>query len=114
QVNTPIVSLSAERSAPGQGAPTSRIVLAPDAEWVVLSLDVEGTDASRYRVTLVGPHGDEIWKSSDLKASAGTLALSLPRALLPAGDYRLSVDGLPAIGTPFPAARFAFRIVRGS
>jgi hypothetical protein len=113
QPNTPVLTLAPERSASGPRPLAQQLALPRGAGWIVLSLDLEGEDYPDFRVRLRGPGGALLWQGTGFEPDPqGTLTLSLPAALLPPGDLGIEVDGLPASGTPVPAARFAFRAVR--
>ncbi len=107
QANTPILSLSPERSA-GGADPTHQVRLTPG--WVVLSLELDAPEYESYRVTILREGGTEVWKSGGLVPNeTDSLAVSLPTSLLTAGDYGVRVDGAPNGAAPAPVARFTFR-----
>lgn len=111
QANTPILSLSPERSA-GGADPTHQVRLTPG--WVVLSLELDAPEYETYRVTLLRAGGAEVWKSGGLVPNeTDSLAVSLPTPLLAEGDYVVRVDGTPAGAAPAPVARFTFRALKG-
>ena len=106
QANTPILSLSPERSV-GEAEPTQQVRLTPG--WIVLSLDLDAPAYERYRVTLL-KGTKEIWRGGGLEPNAqDSLVVSLPTALLEPGDYAVRVEGTPNGGRPAPVARFTFR-----
>jgi hypothetical protein len=100
QTNTPILSLSPERSA-GGAEPSHQIRLTPG--WIVLSLELDAPDQDSYRVTLLRG-GKEIWRGDGLEPNAtDSLSVSLPTALLSPGDYVVRVEGV---------AQFTFRALK--
>jgi hypothetical protein len=116
-INLPVVPLSPERSGEEGAAPTHRIVLSPETGGIVLSLELADGEAPRdaagYRATLRGPRGAALWQAEGLVPDAtGTLHLSLPASLLPAGDLAIEIDRPRGRDAAFPVARFPFRIVQ--
>lgn len=100
QTNTPILSLSPERSAGEGGEPTHQIRLPATPGWIVLSLELDAPDRDSYRVTLLRG-GKEIWRGDGLEPNeTDSLSVSLPTALLSPGDYVVRVEGV---------AQFTFR-----
>jgi Putative zinc-finger len=108
-----LVTLVPARSGPAADEPFQRLTLPPDLESVVLELDLDLAGPDPYRVTLRRRDGTAVWTAANLRPGpSGTLALGLDPSLLQPGDYRLLIEALPAEGSPFPAARFAFRVVK--
>jgi hypothetical protein len=106
QANTPILSLSPERSV-GEAEPTQQVRLAPG--WIVLSLELDAPEYERYRVSLLQGK-KEVWHGDGLEPNAqDSLVVTLPTALLEPGDYAVRVEGTPNGGRPAPVARFTFR-----
>lgn len=100
QTNTPILSLSPERSAGGSSEPTHQLRLPATPGWIVLSLELDAPDRDSYRVTLLRG-GQEIWRGDGLEPNeTDSLSVSLPTALLTPGDYVVRVEGV---------AQFTFR-----
>ncbi len=103
QTNTPILSLSPERSAGGGAEPTHQIRLPATPGWIVLSLELDAPDQDRYRVTLLRG-GQEIWRGDGLEPNEmESLSVSLPTTLLSPGDYVVRVEGM---------AQFTFRALK--
>jgi hypothetical protein len=112
QTNTPILSLSPERSA-GGAEPTHQIRLPATPGWIVLSLELDAPEFETYQVTLLRA-GQEIWRGNGLEPNeTDSLSVSLPTALLNPGDYVVRVEGAPAGGRPGPVAQFTFRALKG-
>jgi hypothetical protein len=108
QVNTPIYSLSPERSGPGEGEPSNRIASGPPAGWIVLSLDLgspsSGSPNQSFRATL-RRGATVVWQGGGLQPDPqGSLVLSLPASLLAPGDYSMTVEASHA------ATHFTFRV----
>jgi hypothetical protein len=111
----PVYGLSIVRSA---GAPTSqpvnRINLPSSSKLIVLSLDLEpDPDLKSYRATLSTAEGRTIWNRGSLKPSSEeTLALSFNSGMFNSGDYRLTLEGLTAQGSPVHSCRTAVLLFR--
>jgi hypothetical protein len=109
QVNTPILTLSPQRTL--KAAPAAEITQPRESGWILLSLDLEGPAGARYRATLLGPDGASRWQGSGLEGDAqGSLALLLPSSLLAPGDSVLRIDSLSPGAAPAPTARFVLRV----
>jgi len=98
---------SVERSSGGPEAVTpsrwtDRIVLLLDAPAV--------RQFSTYEAAIQAEGGPEIWRGGGLnRTPEGTLALEVPRRLLPAGAYRIHLFGTEPTG-PVPLADFDLRL----
>ncbi|HKI01237.1 MAG TPA: zf-HC2 domain-containing protein [Thermoanaerobaculia bacterium] len=113
QTNTPILSLSPERSGPGDGDPVHQVRLPAAPGWIVLSLELDRPEYEHYRVTLLREGGDRVWRSGGLEPNGlDSLAVSLPTNLLKPGDYLLRVEGTPDGGQPAAVAQFSFRALK--
>lgn len=108
QINTPLLPLERERRG--------ELTLPASPVWVVLSLDLGGAaSAPTYGATLVSVRGTRLWTSTGLTPNRfGALVISLPSTLLRPGDLQIQVEALPSKGPPVPAARYTFRVTRGS
>lgn len=103
QANTPILSLSPERSG-GGADPTHQIRLPATPGWIVLALELDAPEQESYRVTLLRA-GKEIWRGNGLEPNeTDSLSVSLPTTLLQPGDYVVRVEGV---------AQFTFRALKG-
>jgi len=112
RINLPIVPLSPVRSAPG-AEPAARIVLSPETEWVIFSLQLEDSETSKVRALLLGPEGQVRWQSADLRPDAqGTLSIALHASQLAPGDFSIRVETLSPRDHPGSAVRFPFRVSR--
>lgn len=110
QVNTPIFSLGLVR---GSEQGVTRIDLARDPEWLVLSVELPAEEAPSYRATLVTSAGRTVWKGEGLKAGAdGTVAIALYSTLLDPGSYKLRLEAVDAKGHGSPAGEIPFRVAR--
>ncbi len=112
QINTVVVTMSPERSAPAADQEPSRVIrLSGAPEWLVLSLELDSPDHERYRVTLSRDGEDGVWQGDGLEPDhLDSLSFSLHSSWLRAGDYVAKVEGL-ATGGPVPVAHFSFRVI---
>lgn len=112
QTNTPILSLSPERSAgatPADTAPTHQVRLPATPGWIVLALELDAPEHESYGVTLLRG-GQEVWRGGGLEPNeSDSLSVSLPTTLLNPGDYVVRVEGTSKSGSPAPVAQFTFR-----
>ncbi len=102
-----VVSLGVVRDA------SDEVSIRPDPETkaVLLSLELPAVAAARYRVTLADAAGRVLWTGDDLEPNLyDTLLVALPPSFLPAGSYRITVEGLSASGAE-PAGEMAFRVL---
>lgn len=112
QINTTVLAMSPERSAPTGALDPSRVIrLSGEDEWLVLSLELDLPEHERYRVVLLRDGQDEIWRRDGFMPDhLDALVLSLHSSWLDPGDYVARVEGLPAPGDPVPVAHFSFRV----
>jgi hypothetical protein len=114
QVNTPILRLSPARS-PAVLEPDTVLVRGGEGSgWFVLELEIGGSLAERYRVTLAGSGGEARWHSDRLVPVGEVLVVSLPSRFLVPGDYRLVVEPRRTDAPAEPPVSFPFRVVTGS
>ncbi|HEX2222840.1 MAG TPA: hypothetical protein VHN15_01395, partial [Thermoanaerobaculia bacterium] len=112
QVNTPVVSLGVERSAPGS-EPSIRVRIPEAPGWVLFTLELDEPLHPRYRARLTGPDGRTLWEGTGLVPDAqSSLTLLLPSDLLAPGNFTILAEGLPARGNAVPVGEFPFRAQR--
>ncbi len=105
-----VVSLGTVRDVSGDIA---EIRLDPDKDAVLLSLELETVDASRYRVTLRDDGGDTLWTGDGLEPNLyDTLLVALPSSYLAPGRYWITIEGLAAAGLE-PVGELPFRVSAG-
>jgi hypothetical protein len=99
----------------GSAEPENRIVPGEGPGWIVLLFDrPDRAGFSNFRVTLTTAEGRPIGERMDAgAASGGMLAVSLPPAMLPSGDYVLAVEGTRG-GRTDTLATYRFRVSRKS
>ena len=85
------------------GAPTVRLVLATDTPLA----------AGTYRLGIEDADGGPVFEASVQRgdASGAPLALNVPAAHLPRGDYRLVLSMAGESGAPQTVATFPFRVI---
>ena len=89
QANVPLVILQSSR---GQAA--SIATLPPDARQLVLWVEIGPTRFRSYRLDIYSPANQPIASLADLiPGPQGALAVSIPSARLPAGDFRVTLRG---------------------
>ena len=110
QTNTPILSLSPERSGPA-AEPTHQLRLPATPGWVVLSLELDRPEHEIYQATLLREGRQEVWRGGGLRPNdLDSLVVTVHSTRLEPGDYVLRVEGTPAGGRPVPVAQFPFRV----
>lgn len=115
QINTPIFVLNAVRGAdPIRPEAANDIVLTRSSAWFVLSLELEGEPAyANYRATIRTADGRVVWRESGLRPNRyGALTISFHAQFFQAGDYLLTLEGLPAGGEPVVVAHYPFRVIK--
>lgn len=89
------------------------LVIPPEVSQVRLEARVE-VNYPRYEALLSTAEGKRVWSEGDLEAQAfpggKRVLLYLSKDLLPAGDYIVTVRGLPTAGSPETVAEYVFRI----
>lgn len=119
QANTVVFPLHRERSGRSgiSKEPSHRIRLGATPEWIVLSLQLNGSElAERYRVSLVDERQKTVWQSEDFSPDRlGVLSVSAHSSWLAAGTYRLKVTAVSAAGQVDGAEQiFSFNILTSS
>lgn len=110
QVNTPIFELGRFRSSALDAEPYL-LSLAPEPEWIVLTLEAPPPERVSYRVTLRSPEGQLRWQAEGLRPDAlGRLVFTLPSNLLPPGDLVLTVMAGGENAEDTALARFPLRV----
>jgi hypothetical protein len=94
----------------------NRLVVPADADLVRLDLALETVQTRNYRAAISKPEGDVIWSREGLQPrtvkGASVVALLVPAASLPPGDYILSLETRTGAGAWESAQDFSFRIAR--
>lgn len=63
--------------------------------WVLVLIPEDPRPRPEYEVTLLGADGEELWRQRGFEMSGnGGVSLSLPRRLLPPGEYRLRLHAI--------------------
>jgi anti-sigma factor RsiW len=91
-----------------------RVSVPAGATGVRLLLELPGDDYPRYRAALLDDDGNELWVAPRLLAETTSgrtsVALVVPAALLPRGDYRLTISGVRPSGEQEPLSSSPFRV----
>lgn len=95
QVNFPVVYLDAP-VARGGTAPAVVDLPAGKPFWTLVVIPENPRPWPEYEVVLLAADGTELWRAQGLEwdEGAGGITLWLARGWLPAGEYRLRLDGL--------------------
>jgi anti-sigma factor RsiW len=113
QVNLPIFMLAAVRSGDDGREPVNRVPLDATTPWVLFSLELAAIEYPSYRASLRNESGKEIWQARGLHPdSRDSLVILLPSRMLPAGVYRLTIEGVKGGGQAVAVAAYPFRVVR--
>lgn len=111
RVNVPVFVLAAVRGGEAGRDPVNRLELPAGADSAVLAVELAVADSPSYRATLAG-EGGEIWRADGLVPDGrNQLAVLLPAAMIPPGDYRLTIEAPRAGGPGFPVAELPFRVL---
>jgi hypothetical protein len=81
---------------------------------VRLLLELPGDDYPLYRAAVLDEEGEEVWAASKLRTEAAggrtVIALVVPGALLPRGDYMVKLSGITRDGQREALASSPFRV----
>jgi hypothetical protein len=113
QVQLAVADLVPEGSGPRDSAPAepAEIRWSAGTERLLLILNLADLQPfPGYRLRVTGAAGQTVWESGDLARSGnGNFFLTLPRALLPPGAYRLELRGRTGAGELRPLAEYRLR-----
>jgi len=114
QVNLPLFTLAAVRGGEEAGRePVNRLPLLATTPSAVLDLELGAVDFPSYGAVLRDESGRAIWQARGLHPDGrDSLVLLFPTRMLPAGVYRLAIDGVKADGRETAVAVYPFRVVR--
>lgn len=114
QVNLPLFTLAAVRGGEEAGRePVNRLPLLATTPSAVLDLELGAIDFPSYGAVLRDESGRAIWQARGLHPDGrDSLVLLFPTRMLPAGVYRLAIDGVKADGRGTAVAVYPFRVVR--
>ena len=91
-----------------------RVSVPAGATGVRLLLELSGEDYPRYRAALLDEEGNELWVAPRLQAETArgrtSIALVVPAALLPRGDYQVKLFGITPSGEPEQLSSSPFRV----
>jgi hypothetical protein len=111
QVHLAVADLTPEGSGPREGAEPAAVRLAADADRLLLILNLaDWRPFAGYHLRVTGPAGQAVWEGDLARSAHGNFLLTLPRALLPAGSYRLRLNGRTSAGKEQPLAEYRLQI----
>jgi hypothetical protein len=102
------LSLSRDAAAPRD------IILPADSRWMIFLAEIDATQYSRYRASVIGSQGKEIWSQDGIRPnSPDSISVAIPSGALRPGTYALVVSGAQPDGSLIPVARFPLRLAAG-
>jgi len=105
-----VFGLSLSRNA----AEPRDITLPGDSRWMIFLAEIDATRYLRYRASVIGSQGKEIWRQDGLQPnSPDSISVAIPSSALQPGTYALAVSGVQPDGSSIPVARFLFRLAAG-
>jgi anti-sigma factor RsiW len=105
-----VFGLSLSRNA----AEPREITVPSEPRWMVFLAEIDAARYSRYRASLLGSRGEEIWKQDGIQPdSPDSISVSIPSGTLHPGTYTLALLGAQPDGSLIPVARFPLRLAAG-
>jgi anti-sigma factor RsiW len=105
-----VFGLSLSRDA----AQPQTITLPNDARWMVFVAEIDATRYARYRASMVGSRGEEIWGQDSIQPnSPDSISVAIPSGKLRPGTYALTVSGAQSDGSWITVAHFPLRLAAG-
>jgi hypothetical protein len=95
----------------GEGK-TSELNLPQDAPGATLQLHLEQQDYKIYRVEIVDPDGNRIFRKNNLRATHSKINLFVPANKLARGDYRIKLSALNSQNEGESVADYTLRVNR--
>ena len=90
------------------------ITLPGDSRWMIFLAEIDATRYSRYRASVTGSRGEEIWSQDGIRPnSPDSISVAIPSGALHPGTYTLAVSGAQPDGSLIPVARFPLRLAAG-
>jgi hypothetical protein len=90
------------------------ITLPGDSRWMIFLAEIDATRYSRFRASVIGSHGNEIWRQDGLRPnSPDSISVAIPSSALYPGTYTLALSGEQPNGSLIPVARFPLRLAAG-
>jgi hypothetical protein len=102
------LSLSREAAEPRD------IALPGEPRWIVFLAEIDASRYSRYRASVIGSRGEEIWKQDGIQPnSPDSIGVAIPSGALHPGTYTLALSGAQPDGSFIAVARFPLRLIAG-
>ncbi len=114
QINPLIFDLVSARGGESSSASTNELIIprSPTSFSITVALEEEGSYKD-YRMTILGDHGQLIWKGSGFKPNRyNALSAGFNSTLFRDGDYLLTVEGVAGDGNASVLGKYSFRVVK--
>jgi hypothetical protein len=90
------------------------IAVPSEPRWMVFLAEMDATRYSRYRASVTGSRGEEIWMQDGIQPnSPDSISVAIPSGTLHPGTYTLAVSGAQPDGSLITVARFPLRLAAG-
>jgi hypothetical protein len=90
------------------------IIIPSEPRWMVFLAEIDASRYSRYRASVTGSRGEEIWSQDGIQPnSPDSISVAIPSGTLHPGTYTLAVSGAKPDGSSIPIARFPLRLAAG-
>jgi anti-sigma factor RsiW len=90
------------------------ITLPGDSRWMIFLAEIDATRYSRYRASVTGSRGEEIWSQDGIRPnSPDSISVAIPSGALHPGTYTLALSGAEPDGSLIPVTRFPLRLAAG-
>jgi hypothetical protein len=94
----------------------SEIAIPKDTVRVSVRLEIESDEFKSYKVRLIGPSNNEVWRAASIRSansrSGRSITVSIPASSIRMGMYRFSVAGVRANGESESIGDYPFRVVQ--
>jgi hypothetical protein len=115
QINIPIFTLNAVRSADQNPSTPANEIEAPNSpQWLIFSIELDDKPKyPTYRATIFTANGHQLWSASGLQPNRyDAFTLSFPSTFFQPQNYSLVLEGNTPDGQWATAANYSFRVTR--